>query len=118
MAGIIRDATVTIANGASLSGAVSLGAGDPVSIQMPTAFTGTQLTFQVSHDNSTFQNLYDAAGSEVTVTVAASRNVPLPSPLQAGWRYLKIRSGTAATPTAEGGARTITLINKIVVGLD
>jgi YD repeat-containing protein len=113
MAGINRDATVTIANGASLSGAVFLGAGVPLAVQMPAAFTGTQLTFQTSHDGTTYQNMYDDSGNEVAVTVAASRNVALPASMMAAWRYLKLRSGTAASPTAEGGNRTIMLVNRL-----
>lgn len=113
MGGINRDATVTIANGASLSGAVMLGAGVPLAVQMPAAFTGTQLTFQTSHDGSTYQNLYDDAGNEIAVTVAASSNVALPASVMAAWRYVKLRSGTASVPTTEAADRTLKLINRL-----
>ena len=113
MAGINRDATATIANGASLSSAIALGAGVPLGLQMPASFTGTAITFQTSHDGMTYQNLYDDAGNEISVTVAASQNVSLPASVMAAWRFLKIRSGTAGSPTAEGGARTLTLINRV-----
>lgn len=107
-----RDATATIANAASLSGAICLGAGVPLAVQMPAAFTGTELTFQGSIDNATFQNIYDGA-VELSVTVAASLMVGLPASVLAGWTYLKLRSGTAGSPTAEGGARTLKVINRV-----
>lgn len=114
MSGVInRQATATIANGASLSGAVCLGQGVPLSIQMPSAFTGTALTFQGSNDNSTYQNLYDDAGNELTVTVAASRNVLLPASALAGWTFLKVRSGTSGSPTTEAAARTLKINNRV-----
>lgn len=113
MAGLNRDATVTITTGTSLSAAVSLGGGVPLAIQMSAAFTGTQLTFQTSHDGVTYQNLYDDAGTEVTVTVAVSTNCALPASIMAAWRYLKVRSGTSATPTVEAGTRTLALINRV-----
>jgi hypothetical protein len=113
MAGINRDAAATIANGASLSAAVFLGAGAPLAVQMPAAFTGTQLTFQTSHDGVVYQNMYDDAGSEVIVTVAAGTNCALPASIMTAWRYVRVRSGTAASPTVEGGARTLYLINRL-----
>jgi hypothetical protein len=90
-----------------------LGAGVPLAVQMPASFTGTQLTFQTSHDGITYQNLYDDAGSEIAVTVAASTNVALPASVMAAWRYVKLRSGTAGTPTAEAAERTLKIINRI-----
>jgi hypothetical protein len=111
--GLNRKATATIANGASLSGAILLGAGVPLALEMPAAFTGTSITFQGSDDGVTYQNLYDDAAQEITVTVAASRNVTLPASLLAGYKFLKLRSGTAGSPTAEGGDRTIGIINRL-----
>ena len=53
-----------IKSGESLSTPVDLGA-------------ATSITFQVSADGVTWQNLYTDAGTEVAATVAASRNVSL-----------------------------------------
>ena len=107
-----RSATVTIANGASLSGAVMLGAGVPLAIQMPAAFTGTELTFQGSNDGITFYDIYDG-GAELSVTAAASQNVVLPASALAGFNRLKVRSGTASVPTAEAAERTLTLNKRV-----
>ncbi len=107
--------TATIANGASLSGAVSVGGPDfrvsLLRISMPAAWTAANLTFQASDSlTGTFQNLYDAAGTEVTVTTAAGREIRLDPTHFAGVGYIKVRSGTSAVPVNQGAARTVTLV--------
>lgn len=107
----------TIANGdaTGLSGAREIGANALTGIWMPAAFTGTTLTFMVSTALAgTYQNLYDDAGTEVSVAVAAGRavSVDAASGKLAPWRFLKIRSGSSGSPTTEGGARTIYLVTK------
>lgn len=103
--------TATIANGQSLSGAVDLGTMRLFAIVMPATMTGTSLTFQASHDGSTYNNVYDDGGNELTYTTAASRYIVVSSPAKwIGIRYLKVRSGTSGSATAEGGARSITLV--------
>ncbi len=105
----------TIANGQSLSDAVEIGTNALGGIYMPAAFTGTVLTFQVALTLAgTYQNLYDDSGTEVSATVAAGRGVSLDfAALKIGqWRFLKIRSGTSAAPTAEGGERAIYFATK------
>lgn len=110
--------TVTITNGESLSAAISVregthpqGACTPSAIIMPSAWTTANLTFQVSVDGTTFQDLYDEYGSEVQVTAAASRTIRM-NPADwwnVGLSY-KIRSGTTGTPVTQGGTRTLKLI--------
>jgi hypothetical protein len=102
----------TIANGASLSGAIAVGQGVPVAILMPGTFTGTSMTFQGSLDGTTFTNLYDTSGTEVSITVAASRLISLEAIFFPAIPYLKVRSGTAGSPTAEGGARTLSIVTR------
>jgi len=102
--------SATIANAASLSGAVFLGSGTLIRIQMPTGWTAASLTFQVSEDGVTYQNHYDDAGNEVTLTVAASRSVQVtPDSLQ-GALYLKVRSGTSGSAVNQGAERVLTLV--------
>jgi hypothetical protein len=113
---IFNDAAAVIANGASLSGAVALGAGAPVAIATPAAWTAANLTFQGSVDGTTFLNLYDDAGTEVTVTAAVDRYIALSASLFAGCRFLKIRSGTAGTPVNQGAARTLTVVTRRSAG--
>lgn len=106
----------TIAISTALSAAVDLGAiGTLVGIQMPAAWTTANLTFQASYDGgTTYQDLYDDAGNEVTVTAAASRNIYLSPEEWAGIQLLKVRSGTSGTPVNQAAARTITLVTRPV----
>lgn len=103
------DATATIANGASLSGAIDLGSTRLAGIQMPAAWTAAALTFQASFDGVTYADVYSTGGTELSYTVAASRFIPLSITDWGGVRYLKVRSGTTGTPVNQGGARTIQL---------
>lgn len=103
--------TVTIANGASLSDAAVIGAGTVVGIVLPT-MTSASLSFQGSADNSTFVEVLDAASAAVAVGASTgARYIQAPADLH-GVPYLKVRSGTSGAPTAQGAARTITLIVK------
>jgi len=116
------DATIAIST--SLSDAVNVGQGGVpgvplsgfrlVGIVMPAAWTTANLTFQVSHDNVSFNNLYDRSGTEYVVAAAASRAIIIPPLDFYPFTYLKVRSGTSGTPVAQDAARTITLLLKQV----
>lgn len=106
----IATATATIANAASLSGAVALSGKGIIRIVMPGTWTAANLTFQTSADNNTYNDLYTSTGSEYTVTAAASRSIILPPADFVGINYIKVRSGTAAAAVNQGGSRDIILI--------
>lgn len=99
-----------IASGQSLSGAIDLGAGRLARIVFPAALTGTQVTFQTSYDGTNYANLYDETGTEVAYTVAASREVRVPLTDWLGIRWLKIRTGTSGSPSAQGADRALKLV--------
>ena len=102
--------SVVIANGASLSGVADLTGFMLAGIQMPSAWTAASLTFQVSLDGTTFQDMYATDGTEVTVTgAAASRFLAFVPSDFAGARYLKVRSGTSGSAVTQGAARTLVL---------
>lgn len=107
----LRLETVTIANGASLSGELPVGRGcTVVGIVMPAAWTAANLTFQASHDGTTFNNLYDN-GTEYTITAAISRYIAVDPNKFDSISRLKVRSGTAGAPVNQTGAdRAITLV--------
>lgn len=110
MTAIIKE-TATIANGASLSAAVNIAHMDLFAIEMPAAWTAASLTFQGSYDGTTYSDLYDDAGNEVTFTVDASRYVLIRTPAQFfGLKKLKVRSGTTGSAVNQGAARSINLI--------
>lgn len=109
--------SATIANGASLSGVVDIGEGRVLcAIDMPADWTAANLTFQASTaSDGTYDNLYDQYGTEKTVTAAEDRYIPLDDPaFWLGVRYVKVRSGTAASAVNQGAERVITLVTKPV----
>lgn len=111
---VIRDedplaVTTTIINGGSVSGPITAEWRDIIGLIVPT-FTSAALTFQVSTDGSNFYDLYDEVGNEVTVP-ASTFNRAIAAPLEVrGWKAVRIRSGTTATPVAQGAARTLTVL--------
>lgn len=107
--------SITIANGASLSSAIDLQGTSVVAIQMPSAWTAANLTFQGSNDDSTFDNLYDSSGTEVQVTAAASRYIAITPTNFQGVRYLKIRSGTSGSAVNQAADRVLVLVSKPIL---
>lgn len=113
MSALAKSIAVAIANGQSLSAAVPLGSAIVIGIEIPAAWTTANLTFQASADDTTYLDVYDSAGTELTVTVGGvSRHIALDQTLFVGFSSIKVRSGTTGTPVAQGGARTVTLVTK------
>ncbi len=109
-----KTASVTIANGASLSGSVCLGDAMLCAILMPAAWTAADLTFQVSDDyGTTWGELLDATGSAITVSSpTAAKRLELDSSDFKSAVFIKVRSGTSGSAVAQGAARTLTLISR------
>lgn len=106
---------LTIPTGATgLSAAIDLGGSRLFCIQTPEALTGTTFTFQSSKDGTTFANMYDASGTELAITVAASRYIIIDPTTFSAVKWLKVRSGTSGTPTNEAADRELTLITRVV----
>lgn len=99
--------TVTIANGASLSGALNLGGMFPGAFVIPAEFDGAAITFQGSIDDANFFNLYDATGTEVNYTVSASRCVVPNLGQFYGLSSIKVRAGTAGAASNQTGDTVI-----------
>lgn len=99
--------TATIANGASLSGAVDLGDSRAARLAFPAAWTAAVVTVMTSMDGTTYRDLYDKDGTEYTIQAAASRSVLLPVADFYGIRYVKFRSGTSAAAVNQGAARVL-----------
>ncbi len=91
----------SIALNAFLSGTIDIGGSSIGIIFMPGAWTAADLTFQIGQwQNGSYWSLYDESGTEVVVTAAAARAIPLP-PEVFGARWIKIRSGTVGTPVLQ-----------------
>lgn len=114
---VISTRTVTIdqtdgATARAITSEIDLAGYFLTGIGMPSGWTAANLTFKSAPaTGGTFQNVYDDAGTEITVTAAASENLSLltATKLLNAYRYVKIRSGTGATPVTQEVARTLTL---------
>ena len=106
--------SVTVANGASLSGALDVGDYTIVGVITDSAWDTNALTFQASADGVNFFNLYNE-GTEVNFagTVASTYHIIDPA-LMFGVRSIKVRSGTGATPVNQVGATVVTVIMRPV----
>jgi hypothetical protein len=88
-------ATATIAASGTTSGTVDCTRYNIVGIYTPSALTGTSLTFTASADNSTFVTVLEVGGaSTYSVTMAASRYIPLDPRVFHGIQNVKLVSGS------------------------
>ena len=103
---------VTIANGASLSGAAAIGSGTVVGLDLP-VLTSAALSFQASADGVTYREVFNSDGTTATSVAASTgdRLVAAPAAL-AGAAFLKVRSGTSGAPVAQGADRVVNLVVK------
>jgi len=108
MSNLVQHRSVVISSGGTTSGAIELeGGATLVGIRMPSAFTGTAMTFTESTSTTgTFQAVYDSAG-QISLTVAASRTIMIDPARTRGLRFIKLVSGSS-----EGADRTIQVIIK------
>lgn len=102
--------TATIANGASLSGIVNLGSNDLIGIIFPSTWTAASITFQFSIDGTNFYDAYSTTTELSATAASASRMVSINAVNYDMGRYIKIRSGTSATPVNQAADRILTLI--------
>jgi hypothetical protein len=108
-----RTLPATIAAGASLSAAVRLPPGHYLAaIVMPAAWTAAGITFQASADGVTYNDVHDINGTEISVTVAASRIIVLPPTDWYPVPFVRVRSGTSAVPVNQLAERALALLVK------
>lgn len=105
---------VTIANGASLSGAAVLDGKAVVGLITPPAWTAAGISFEASRDGAAFYPLYTASGEvsipSAHVAAAESRFFQMEPGDWIGFASLKVRSGLNGAAVAQGAARTVTLV--------
>lgn len=105
----------TIAEAASVTGEIDLAWAEAVAIAMPAAWTTAAITVLASPTSGgTFLPVHDDGGTELSITAAASQVIALSAAAAkiAPLRYIKLRSGTTATPVAQAAARELTIICK------
>jgi len=98
--------------GASLSDGLDCTAGRIVRFFTPPAWTGSNVTFQLSFDGVTWANLVNRSGAEIVAAVKPNSVIILTE--YAGQiAHIKIRSGTAAAPVVQAARRDFkTIIEK------
>ena len=95
--------TATFVAGASLSDAVAIPDGYRIdALSVPSGWDTAGMTVQVSINGTTFTDAYEY-GSELTLSPIAGKTTCLgpENSLRISKRYIKLRSGTAASPVAQ-----------------
>lgn len=105
--------TITIASTGNLSPAVRLPNGHELAaIIMPATWTAAGITFRAGYTAAGTADVFGSDGNEVALVVIAAHYVPIAPGLLHGANFIKIRSGTSATPVAQAAARTLTVITR------
>jgi hypothetical protein len=116
---LVAGPNAVIALSGNLSGAIDLGDGGLVALQMPSGWDTGGLSFQASSDlGGTYADVYTSTSlgvsTELTIGAAASEYIALNASVFAGMRYIKIRSGTTGSPVTQTAARTIkTMVRRL-----
>lgn len=105
---------VTIKNGSSISSVIDLTSTSLLGFIMPSDWTTAALSIGVSNDGVTFYPAYDAYGSQTgyiaSPVLSAAYAVDLSALLP--WRYVRLRSGTQASPVNQLADRTFAIITR------
>lgn len=105
--------TASIAAGGTISNAIYLAGNSLVAVSMPSAWTTASITFRASTDGTTYQDVYNGYGTELSFTASKDRYIVLNQTDWIGVNYIQIRSGSAGSPvTQTPSAATFTLITK------
>lgn len=106
---------ITISSGSSLTSTINLAGLRLFSIVMPSSWTAANLTFQMSPDGgTTWVNMRDQNGNEIVAVADVSYGIILNPTQFSSVQYLRIRSGTAASPVAQSADRSLQLILRMV----
>lgn len=103
--GVLAQPTATIAIGATVSSAISLGTARLAGVLFPSDWVAADLTVQVSLDGSNYFDMYDINGIKYTIKGLASRYVMVPLADFMGFSTFKFVSTATQTSTQ----KTLTL---------
>lgn len=105
----LATATVTTSTD-GLSDVIDIGGYCLVGIETSTVgWTAGDMTFRGSNQSSAAMRDVYSNGTELTYATTASRAMTFPPEDLLGFRFIQLRSGTAATPVAQAAARTVKL---------
>ncbi len=104
------DLTALIASGSSLSAAIPLDRRPVLRLLIPSGWTTASVTLQGSLDGTNYYDLLAEDGNAITLSASAGKFIQISNPDDwAGYKYLKVRSGTSGSPVTQAADRTITL---------
>jgi hypothetical protein len=102
---------LVITAGESLTNGYQLRAQPIIRLWAPALWTAAALTMQGSRNGQDWDDLYDQAGAEISLAIAAAttneRSYAMPREWTLGCEYIRFRSGTAATPVAQAADRLL-----------
>ena len=86
---------------------------------VPAAIDGTAITFLTTSSiitgvTTVWSPLYNSAGSEISLVVAAARCVVLDPKVFASLEVIRLRMGTAASPTNQTADRVLQVITRSI----
>lgn len=106
---------VTLTGGSSITDLVDLGGLRLFALVVPSDWATANITFQMSPDGgTTWANMKDQNGNEIVVTAGASDCVLLNPTQFSSLPFLRLRSGTAASPVVQASSRSIQLVLRSV----
>lgn len=103
----------TIKSGQSVSDIIQLDRASLVGFVAPSVWTAAQLTIEASVDGLTWlSTLYDLSGNVAGqyASFVSGAGYALDPVAWLGYRFFRIRSGTAGSPVAQGADTTIALL--------
>lgn len=107
----ITSKSVTILNGASLSGASADLAGNVlVAVITDSAWDTNAMTFQGSLDGTNWFNIFNGGTEYSLAAIVASTFFAVDRDLFVGARYVKVRSGTSGAAANQNGDAVVTLV--------
>jgi hypothetical protein len=108
---------VTIPNGASVSGTINLTDTCLIGFVAPSAWTAAPLTIEVSDDEVIWGTPKDGYSAQVGSYPSINSSDPFYGvDIQSlmPWRYVRFRSGTAASPVVQGADRSFKVIKRVL----
>ena len=105
--------TVVISANQTQTSAIDFGHKEVIALQMPSTWTTANITLLgATTVSGAYTPVYDQSGSEINLAVANNRMIMVDGSSQIfnTIRYMKIRSGTSATPVSQDADRLLEFI--------
>jgi len=102
----------TIGAGTALGAGVLANNLEIIGLYMPAGWDAAAITLSMSQDGTTWSNVYDTSGNELTIQAAAGRYIPIGPAILPGAGFIRVRSGTSGTPVNQTAARTVTWLTR------